>query len=109
MSLFCKKQAVPAQVAGRIQRWGLTLANYEYKIIFCPTHKHSNADALSRLPSPTTSIEEPVPTELILLMEAVEKCQLLERVSTIGHRRIQPYLASTSTYKMVGQTSVQMS
>ena len=71
--LFCEKQAVPAQAAGRIQRWALILANYEYKILFRPTHKHSNADALSRLPSSTTSVEEPVPTELILLMEAIEK------------------------------------
>ena len=108
-SLFCEKQAVPAQAAGRIQRWTLTFANYEYKILFCPTHKHSNADALSRLPSPTTSMEEPVPTELILLMEAMEKCQLLERVSRIGHRMIQPYLGSTSTYKMADQTSVHKS
>ena len=48
-------------------------------------------------------MEEPVPTELILLMEAIKKCQLLERVSRIGHRRIQPYLLSTSTYKMADQ------
>ena len=77
-SLFCEKQAVPAQAAGRIQRWALILANYEYKILFRPTHKHSNADALSRLPSPTTSVEEPVPTELILLMEAIEKMPITE-------------------------------
>ena len=68
-SLFCEKQAVFAQAAGQIQRWALTLANYEYKIIFRPSHKHSNADALSRLPSPTTSMEETVPTQLMLLME----------------------------------------
>ena len=72
-SLFCEKRSVPPQAAGRIQRWALILANYEYKILFRPTHTHSNADALSRLPSPTVSLEEPVPTELILLMEAMEK------------------------------------
>ena len=107
--LFCEKQAVHAQAARRIQRWTLTFAIYKYKILFCPTHKHSNADVLSRLPSPTTSMEEPVPIQLILLMEAMEKCQLLERVSRIGHRKIQPYLASTSTYKMADQTSFQKS
>lgn len=72
-SLFCEKRPVPPQAAGRIQRWALILANYEYKILFRPTHSRSNADALSRLPSPTVSLEEPVPTELILLMEAMEK------------------------------------
>ena len=45
-SLFSEKQAVPVQASGRILRWALTLASYEYKILFRPTHKHGNADAL---------------------------------------------------------------
>ena len=43
--LFNEKQPIPVQAAGRIQRWAL--ANYEYTMAFWPTHKHSNADALS--------------------------------------------------------------
>ena len=50
-SLFNEKQRVPVQGAGRIQRWALMLANYEYTMAFRCTHKHSNADALSRLPN----------------------------------------------------------
>ena len=46
-SLFNEKKPVPVQAAGRIQRWALALANYEYTMAFRPTHKHSNADALS--------------------------------------------------------------
>ena len=71
----------------------MTFTNYEYKILFRQTHKHSNADTLSRQPSPTLSAEEPVPTELILLMEAMDKMAIIgEKVSKIGHKRIQPYL-----------------
>ena len=66
-----EKQAVPAQASGRILRRALTLSNYEYKIIFQPTHKHCNADALSRLPVPAIGEEEDTPMELVFLMEAM--------------------------------------
>ena len=71
-SLFKEKQAVPAQASGRILRWALILSNYEYKIIFRPTHKHCKADALSRLPVPTIGEEEDTPMELVFLMKAIE-------------------------------------
>ena len=44
-------------------------------IAFRPTHKHSNADALSQLSTESVEIEEPVPTKLVNLMEAMDKCQ----------------------------------
>ena len=60
-SLFNEKQPVPVQIAGRIQRLSLILANFEYTMTFRPTHKHSNADTLSRLPTESVEVEEPVP------------------------------------------------
>ena len=35
----------------RIQRWALTIAMYEYTLVFKNTNQHSNADALNRLSS----------------------------------------------------------
>ena len=70
-SLFSEKQPIPQHASGRIQRWSLTLASYQYKIEFCPTYKNRNADAFSRLPHPVVANEETVPTELVLLMEAM--------------------------------------
>ena len=71
-TLFNEKQPIPQHASGRIQRWALTLASYEYQIAFRPTHKHCNADAFSRIPLQTTDKGERVPTELVLLMEAME-------------------------------------
>ena len=72
LSLFKEQKAIPHQASGRIQRWALVLAGYEYTISFRPTESHSNADALSRLPLHTA--DEPVPAvpETVLLLEQLD-------------------------------------
>ena len=76
-SFFNEKQPVPVQAAGRIQLWALILVNYEYTMAFRPTHKHSNADALSRLLTENVEVEKPVPTELLKLMEAMDTMPIM--------------------------------
>ena len=49
MLLFDPFRNVLPQASGRIQRWSLKLAMYQYTLKFCPTAQHVNADALSRL------------------------------------------------------------
>ena len=45
----------------RLQRYALFLAGHDYDIEYKNTSKHSNADALSRLPSQKVqSVEDPV-------------------------------------------------
>ena len=48
------------------------LSMYDYTICFRPTNAHGNADAMSRLPVPTSVGNPPIPTELVLLMEFLE-------------------------------------
>ena len=72
VTLFSEKKAISPQASARIQRWALTLANYEYTMKFRPTEKHGNADALSRCPLPETPQATPVPAELVLLVEQLE-------------------------------------
>ena len=100
-SLFSEKQAVPLHASGRILRWALTLSNYEYKIEFRPTHKHSNADALSRLPISSTDVEETVPTELVLLVEAMEQLPITAE-SIHEWTRKDPILSRVYKYIQTG-------
>ena len=73
LSLFKEQKAIPHQASGRIQRWALVLAGYEYTISFRPTESHSNADALSRLP--LQHADEPVPAvpETVLLLDQLDE------------------------------------
>ena len=70
-SLFSENKPIPAMASGRIQRWALTLASYEYTIKFKKGPSNANADALSRLPVPTPDVDVPVPAELVLLLDHI--------------------------------------
>ena len=71
LSLFKEHKAIPQQASGRIQRWALTLAAYEYTIAFRSTAAHSNADALSRLPMQGQEEQVPLVPETILMLEQI--------------------------------------
>ena len=72
LSLLKEQKAIPHQASGRIQRWALVLAGYEYNISFRPTESHSNADALSRLPLHTADEVVPDVPETVLLLEQLD-------------------------------------
>ena len=63
---------MPAMASARIQRWALALAAYEYKIVYKPGSKHTNADMLSRLPLPQAPSEIGTLGETILLMDMLQ-------------------------------------
>ena len=69
MHLLSPCKATPAMASTRLQRWALLLGAYDYKIAYKAGENHSNADALSRLPLPTTPSVVPKPPETIHLME----------------------------------------
>ena len=51
VKIFGPKTGISSVVAGRLHRWALCLAGYQYDIVYKPTQKHGNADGLSRYPS----------------------------------------------------------
>ena len=79
-NLLSEKQAVPRNSSARVQRWALMLSSYDYQITFRPTFKHSNADALSRLPLETMEDKaDDLPSELVLLLENMDKLPITAR------------------------------
>lgn len=68
--LLNESKAIPTLASARIQRWALTLATYQYKIVYKKGSEISNADGLSHLPLPTASSQNIlVPREHVLLLE----------------------------------------
>ena len=67
--LLNESKAIPTLASARIQRWALTLAAYQYKIVYKRGSEISNADGLSRLPLPTVPQNIPLPSEHVLLLE----------------------------------------
>ena len=70
--LFKESNPMPAMASARIQRWALTLAAYDYKIVYKPGSKHANADMLSRLPLPQTPSEIPIPGVTLLVIDMLQ-------------------------------------
>lgn len=73
LSLFNEHRGVPSQASGRIQRWALLLAMYQYVIAFKPTERHGNADAMSRLPLSDQPSSTPSPAEIVCLVEGLHE------------------------------------
>ncbi|XP_034157776.2 LOW QUALITY PROTEIN: uncharacterized protein K02A2.6-like [Pangasianodon hypophthalmus] len=57
VSIFSPQKGVPLTAAARMQRWALFLGGHRYRIEFKRTHRHANADGLSRPPLDLTSTE----------------------------------------------------
>ena len=57
--------------SARIQRWALTLSNYQYHLRYKSGVQNTNADGLSRLLLPTKTAYVPVPEEVVLSLSIV--------------------------------------
>ena len=73
LGLLDENKSIPVQASARIQRWALTLETYQYQLKFKTSKQNANADALSRLPLTTVHPPTPQPTELVLMMEALDE------------------------------------
>ena len=105
MTLFNERRAVPPQASGRIQRWALLLAMYEYTLAFKPSSRVGNADAMSRLPLPDQPVVTPVPMETVLLMEHLDNSPVTAAQIQLQTRR-DPHLAQVLQYTLNGWPNV---
>ena len=72
LGLFNEQRPIPAQASARLQRWALTLADYDYIIRHRSRDVHENCDALSRLSLPTQHAKTPAPAEYVQLIEQLD-------------------------------------
>ena len=56
--IFNKNKQLSVMTAARLTRWSIFLMDYDYEISYCSTKAHSNADMLSRIPTPHTKQDE---------------------------------------------------
>ena len=56
--IFGPKTAIPSLAVMRLQRWAIILSAFDYSIRFVPSKQNAVADALSRLPLPSTLSDE---------------------------------------------------
>ena len=66
IGLLKEDRAISAMASARIQRWALTLSNYQYHLEYRPGTSICHADGLSRLPLSDTPGRVPVPEEVVL-------------------------------------------
>ena len=66
LGLLNQTKQIPTMASARIQRWSLLLGGYEYELRYRKGKDHSNADALSRLPSSDKPAAIPTPTDIVL-------------------------------------------
>ena len=72
ISLFSEIRAIPQMASPRLQRWAVTLAAYEYTIVYKVGRDHANVDALSRLPLEGKEQTMPEDKERVMLFEDIE-------------------------------------
>lgn len=71
--LLNEAKSIPALASARLQRWALTLSAYEYTFQYKSGKDIANADALSRLPLPSTTSSVKLPGELVQLVNYLSR------------------------------------
>ena len=83
IGLFSEHKPIPQMESGRVQRWALTLATYEYSIVHKVGKAHANADALSRLSLPDRPSRTPELGDNVFVTQVLESTLVdSERIKT---------------------------
>ncbi|MEO0454888.1 MAG: ribonuclease H family protein, partial [Verrucomicrobiota bacterium] len=101
--LLSEKKGIPVMASGRIRRWALTLSAYDYEFRYKAGTSIPCADALSRLPIPSSNLSSEVP-----VVENVHSFEFLSGSEPLNAREIEsktqsdPVLAKTMGYVRTG-------
>ena len=73
LGLLKEDRTISAMASARIQRWALTLSNYQYTLEYKPGPSIGHADALRRLPLPDVPTQVPVQEEIVLALSTMDE------------------------------------
>ena len=73
LGLLKQNKLIPPMSSARMQRWALTLSNYQYALEYEPGSRIGHADGLSCLPISQTPSEVPVPEEVVLALNMLDE------------------------------------
>ena len=104
LGLLGENKEVPVMASARLQRWGLTLAAYEYRLVYKGGKDNGNSDALSRLPLPSYPSEVPVPGEVIQMLERLENTPL-DAAQIKQWTRTDPVMSQVLLYTTKGRSN----
>ena len=90
IGLLKEDRAISAMASARIQRWVLTISNYQYHLEYRPDMSICRVYGLSRLPLPDTPGRVPVPEEEVLALTTVNDTPTTaEHISLDGQQPIR--------------------
>ena len=75
MYLFGEHKGIPTMASARVLRWAVTLSAYQYSIRYKPGSEVCHADALSRLPIPSSNTDS-IPGSIIGLIDFMSSTPL---------------------------------
>ena len=103
LGIFSPDKTIPVMASGRLQRWALMLQAYHFTLVHRSGALLGTADALSRLPLPTTE-SAPVLSEWINLIHFLESGPITAQ-QVLQHTRTDPVLSLVIRYITMGWPS----
>ena len=106
MYLFGEHKGIPTMASARVLRWAVTLSAYQYSIRYRPGSEVCHADALSRLPIPSSNTDS-IPGSIIGLIDFMSSTPLSsERVKK--HTQRDTVLSQVCQFVLKGWTEKKL-
>ena len=106
MYLFGEHKGIPTMASARVLRWAVTLSAYQYSIRYKPGSEVCHADALSRLPIPSSDTDC-IPGSIIGLIDFMSSTPMLSELVK-KHTQRDPVLSRVCQFVLKGWTEKKL-
>eukprot|EP00731_Ephydatia_muelleri_P006940 Em0003g1188a len=106
MYLFSEHKGIPTMASARVLRWAVTLSAYQYSIRYKPGSEVCHADALSRLPIPSSDTDC-IPGSIIGLIDFMSSTPMSSELVK-KHTQRDPVLSRVCQFVLKGWTEKKL-